>query len=129
MSKKHIGSTIAIIVGILLCLTGFSPTSGLQFRHSSIIGGIVAILGALAYRSAKKRALGQLKDTGIQKGFEITVMVVLVVFVLVQHDLLNKAYTNPLGYAIIPLWALIAYVCAFFKRKSPPEKTETMQDV
>ena len=46
--KKHIGSTIALILGILYFI------SGLTKGNSGLIAGPIMILGALAYRSAKE---------------------------------------------------------------------------
>ena len=48
---KHIGSTIGIIMGVSLMLTGLTRTESFQ----SLITGIVVLFGSIAYRSAKKR--------------------------------------------------------------------------
>jgi hypothetical protein len=54
--KKHIGSTIFLVLGIVALLGGLSdPTTSL------LISGSIIILGALAFRSAKTESLEQLK--------------------------------------------------------------------
>lgn len=48
---KHIGSTIALVLGVLCFVAGLTqPTSNVNYFRL----GIVITFGALAYRSAKK---------------------------------------------------------------------------
>jgi len=54
--KRHIGSTIALVLGFLLLAIGAAKPSSL------LITGPIIILGALAFCSAKKRMLGEVKD-------------------------------------------------------------------
>ncbi len=56
---RHIGSTLALAFGVFLLLSSFKRDS-----PSGIIPGVPVILGALAYRSAKKRKLGEVRNTG-----------------------------------------------------------------
>ena len=49
--KKHLGSTAALVVGVI------SLVSGLANPGALIVAGQIIILGALAYRSAKNDGL------------------------------------------------------------------------
>ena len=116
--KKHIGSTIALVVGILYFLGSLSNMG------SGIISGPIMIIGALAYRSAKQRHLGNCKPTITRKIFEITGLVVIVVAIVFQTNLKETIATDPVPNFIIPLWAIIAYLVIALK-KAKPTKSET----
>ena len=109
--KKHIGSTIALILGII------SLAAGVTQLNSLIVAGPVIILGALAYRSAKKRRLGEVKTTLLRKGLEVSALVIIIVAVLLQRDLKNLIATDPIPNLIIPLWAIVAYIIVASKQE------------
>jgi|WetSurSiteA1Bulk_404760.scaffolds.fasta_scaffold49853_2 hypothetical protein len=109
--KKHIGSTIALVLGVISLISGLNKPSGL------LVAGLVIILGALAYRSAKKRILGEVKTSLLRKGLEVVTIVIIVAAVLLQNDLTNRIITDPVPNLIIPLWAIIAYAIIVLKRK------------
>ncbi len=108
--KKHIGSTIALILGILYFI------SGLTKGNSGLIAGPIMILGALAYRSAKRRKLGTAKSTSFRKYLEITAICIIIAGVLFQKNLPYLIATDPVPNLIIPLWALIAYLIIAIQR-------------
>jgi hypothetical protein len=67
--RRQLGSSIAFLIGCLAVIAGLSGlaqtvdnphVAGTQ-KLDTLIGGVVMILGALAYRSAKKRKLGEAK--------------------------------------------------------------------
>ena len=117
--KKHLGSTIALIIGVL------SLVSGLANPGSQIVAGPVIILGALAYRSAKKRWLGEAKPSLLRKFLEAIAMVVIVAAVLLQNNVAALIASDPVPNLIIPLWVVIAYlVVAFKKQKTASETNE-----
>ena len=109
--KKHIGSTIALAFGVLTLISGLTKPNGL------LITGPVIILGALAYRSAKKRMLGEVKTSLLRKGLEATAIIIIVAAVLLQNDLTNQIITDPVPNLIIPLWVIVAYTIIVFKKK------------
>lgn len=75
---KHLGSTIAIIFGVLTILTGFAgPIPNASKIGDKAITGAIIILGALAYRSAKKRKLGECKNTKKRLSLEIGKIIVI----------------------------------------------------
>jgi len=110
--KKNIGSTIAIVLGVLVLITGFT-----QFNVSYINAGFIMMIGAFAYRSAKKRALGEEKNTNIRKAIELTGVVIIILLIVLQKNLLILVAEDPVPNLIIPLWVIIAYFVAFLKKK------------
>lgn len=116
--KKHIGSTIALVLGILILVTGLTQPSSL------LITGLVIILGAMAYRSAKKRMLGEVKNSLLRKGLEIMAIFIIAAAVLLQNDLINRIVTDPVPNMIIPLWAIVAYMIIVLKRKKDTNEVD-----
>ena len=101
--KKHIGSTITLILGILFFL------SALTKPNSGLIAGPIMILGALSYRSAKKRNLGTVTSTALRLSLEIAALCIVVAAVMFQSNLKYRIATDPVPNFIIPLWVVIAY--------------------
>ncbi|MEJ1392118.1 MAG: hypothetical protein RPU34_14720 [Candidatus Sedimenticola sp. (ex Thyasira tokunagai)] len=102
--KHHIGSTIALAIGILSILTGLSNSP------ASVIAGMVIILGALAYRSAKKRKLGTVRSSLSRRAIELVAILTALAVVLLQNDLAFLIQSDPVRNLIIPAWVLVAYV-------------------
>jgi len=127
--RKHIGSTIALCIGVLYGVSGLlaridtsntGPKEGLE-------GGIIAILGALAYRSAKKRKLGQVRTSSLRKASEVFTFVIIAI-VLLRKNFPDNIIDNPVPNLIIPLWAIIAYIVIALK-KQKAEKKEPNESV
>ncbi|HQI26317.1 MAG: hypothetical protein WBK44_00890 [Smithellaceae bacterium] len=78
--------------------------------------GIIITFGALAYRSAKKRKLGEAKSSLLRKAFEISLIVIIIVTILLQDNLTYKIEQYPVDNFIIPLWAIIAYLVVVFRK-------------
>jgi len=117
--KKHIGSTIALILGFL----SFAGSVANPANPGGLIAGPVIILGALAYRSAKKRKLGEVHNTAMRKGLEISALIIIAAAILLQNDLKTLIATDPVPSLVIPLWAIIAYVVIASKAKQTAGKT------
>jgi len=111
--KKYLGSTIALAVGAI------SVAAGLVKPSSTLTAGIIIILGALAYRSAKKRKLVEVKTSLIRKSLEVFAIVIIVGLILLQRNAAYYIKTDPVPNLIIPLWAIIAYVVIAFKKIEP----------
>ncbi len=109
--KKHLGSTIALVLGVLTFAAGIT-----QLQGSLIITGPIIFVGALAYRSAKKRNLGEAKNSLLRKFLEALAIVAIIAAVLLQKDLGRQIATDPIPHLIIPLWVIIAYVIGVLKR-------------
>lgn len=108
--KKHLGSTVALILGALTLVAGLTQPGSL------LVAGPIIIVGALAYRSAKKRYLGEVKNSLVRKGLEGAAIVAIVAAVLLQNDLPRLIATDPVPNLVIPLWAIIAYSIIVFKK-------------
>ena len=122
--KRHIGSTIALILGFL----SFASSVANPSNPSGFVAGPVIILGALAYRSAKKRKLGEVNSTLLRKGFEASALVIIAAAVLLQNDLKNLIVTDPVSTVIIPLWAIVAYIVIVSKTKKGTEEVGTVNN-
>ena len=107
--KKHLGSTIALICGTLALVAGLAHPS------SALTAGIITILGALAYRSAKKRKLGEVKTSVTRQVLEVIALTVIVAAVLLQNDVAKQIETDPVPNLVIPLWAIVAYAVLVLK--------------
>lgn len=104
--KKHMGSTIALIIGVLGLLSGLSQLKPVFFS------GVLIILGALAYRSAKKRKLGEVRSSLTRKVVEIMAIVIGMAPVVLQNNLQHAMINDPVPNIIIPIWVLVAYIIA-----------------
>lgn len=122
--KKHLGSTIALILGFLL----FAGSVANPSNPSGLIAGPVIILGALAYRSAKKRNLGVVRNTALRKGLELLALIMIAAATLLQNDLKNLIATDPVPNLIIPLWAIIAYIVIASKARQSEKNAVVSSD-
>ncbi len=111
--KKHIGSTIALCFGIISIMAGIVALS------STAIGGVTIVLGALAYRSAKKRKLGSVSNSKVRLTLEIMGIALSILIVILQNNLKYLIATEPVTNFVIPLWVLIAYLVVSFRRNKP----------
>ncbi len=102
--KRIPWSLVALVVGAMSFMAGVADNT-----HDNLGAGFGMILGALAYRSAKKRKLGTVKNSMIRKILEIASICLIFAAVLFQNDLPNRLVTNPVSNIMIPLWAIIAY--------------------
>lgn len=108
---KHLGSTIAIVLGLLMV-----ATIAAQPLSSRPIAGAVILLGALAYRSCKRRGLGQVPSTALRIGLEIAALVAAVLVILLQTDLKRRLILDPVPNILPILWVLAAYAIALFRK-------------
>ncbi len=78
------------------------------------------IFGALAYRSAKKRMLGQVAATTrrrIAEGIALTLIVMTLWF---QRSAILYATDNA-PYLVIPVWSILAYAFVGFRAPQVPD--------
>ena len=109
--KRHLGSSLGILFGILAIIAGITQPGGI------LIAGIVMTIGGLAYRSAKKRKLDEVKNTILRKTLEGAGIVGIIVLITLQNDLKQLVVTDPVPNFIIPVFAVAAYIIVLFKKK------------
>lgn len=102
---NHLGSTIALILGFITFAGALGPTGD----HAGLVSGPVIILGALAYRSARKRKLGEVRSSVLRQVVEVGAIVIIVAAVVLQNNIKERIETDPVPNLIIPLWAVVAY--------------------
>ena len=99
---RFIWSSLAILAGIGALGSGY------------ITPGWSVILGALAYKSAKKRNLGVVQDTPMRRITEGAVMLlILLAIFFTDRTVLTE---DPFPNLVLPLWALVAYGVAVTKK-------------
>ena len=84
------------------------------FKGRTLLAGVVMILGAVAYRSAKERKLEEAKWVLTRRVLEVALIVLICVVILAQNDLKHRIATDPIPNSIIPIWAIGAYVIIAF---------------
>ena len=114
--KKHIGSTLAIVVGTLSIAAGINNMTN-HTQDSNLFTGIVMVLGGLAYRSAKKRYLLETPNTNSRRLGETVSLAIALASVLLQNDLWLRMAYQPIPYIIAPAWALVAYAIISMKKQ------------
>jgi hypothetical protein len=109
LDKQFLGSLITLIVGALFTIVGVIIDSNF------VINGIVIILGALAYLSAKRRRLNMASHKSLWVILEILTLLAIAPITLLRNPqvLANNMILN-LG---IPFWILVAYVVVIPKPK------------
>jgi hypothetical protein len=118
--KTHLGSSLAFIAGGLSIVSGISrvvttpDANSFEPGSSMPEAGAVMILGALAYRSAKNRRIGEAKSTFIRHFLEIASLVLICFVILMQNNLKYLIATDPVPNAVIPIWAILAYLAVVF---------------
>ena len=110
--SKHLGSTAALVLGLLTLAAGVTqPGAG-----ALLLAGPIILVGALAYRSAKKRLLGEVTSSSVRRGAEIMAIILIVASVLLQRNALEQLVLDPVPNALIPLWAIVAYALVAFRK-------------
>ena len=119
IEPRHLGNNLE---GGPLTVPLRFPSPGRRRQHrpagqysDTLLAGVVMVFGALAYKSAKKRWLGEAKSTMTRQLLEIALLVVVCVAVLAQPNLKHLMVTDPIPNVVIPVWAIVAYLVIAFK--------------
>lgn len=104
MRREFLGSTLALIFGVLYFI------SSLTNNGAGLIAGPAIILGSIAYRSAKKRNLNQTKRHKTRIIIESILILIVIAIYGLHNDLLVYVQSDPVPYFIIPLWIAITYI-------------------
>ena len=121
INKKFIGSTIILVVGVLMTvgsLTNPSPTTTLDDG----LLGLCMILGALAYKSAKQRKLKLVENTKWRKLLEFLAMVLIVALILLGPNIPQLIQDGDITNLVILVWAIVAYLFAVPKGMAEQKK-------
>jgi TRAP-type C4-dicarboxylate transport system permease large subunit len=113
---RNLGSTLAIILGLIMI-----ATIGTQPQSSTPIAGVVTLLGALAYRSCKRRRLCEVRSRQLRKGLEILALVAAVLIIVLQTNLKERLYFEPVSNILPIIWVLVAYAFATLRRYPAPQ--------
>lgn len=121
--RRHLDSSIALVVGCLAVIAGLcrialtvdDPGTGkADTVDDTLIAGVVTLLGALAYRSAKKRKLGEAKTTLARQILEVAIVVLICLLTLAQSNFTYLVVADPVPNAVIPICAIAAYLVIAF---------------
>jgi len=115
---KLYGSSAAVAFGSLYFISAISAiaknTGG---SANGLFLGPAIILGALAYKSAKKRKLNIIETTVVRESFEIAAILLVLASVLMLNVSIKKFMAeNPVPF-LLWLWALIPYFIMVFLLK------------
>ena len=100
MDRRFLGSTAALILGSLFLMTAAGRG---QDAASQVLTGIGVIVGALAFRSLKRRRFGLCDDSIGRRVAERTALLSIVVLVLLQSNALARN-REPVSNHRIPAW-------------------------
>lgn len=128
VERRFLGSTAALIAGILCycrVISRFVNTvqpgtfqNGLPQKEWYFVGMVTSammILGALAYRSLKKRKLGIVKDSRLRISLEFSALFIIAFLIFRNREIEYFASTYPFQFVVVPLWVFIAYGVLIFK--------------
>jgi hypothetical protein len=110
-STEFFGSSAAIVLGVLYFLSGVNvvaqKTDG---STNGLVFGLVVILGALAYKSAKKRKLGLKNSSLFRISLEIIAIILILASVLMANTDIKIFIAEDLVPFLIWVWSLTAYL-------------------
>ncbi len=112
--KKFIGSTIALFFGLVNMLgmiTNPSPNLN-PVMGGGALPSFYIIIGALVYRSAKKRKLNLVANTRKRKVFEFLALAFIVFVFLSSQQVLQMIQDGNITNLVIMAWIIIAYLTA-----------------
>lgn len=121
--RDNWGSILSLIGGALLFLGAVGQITNPNGNHSGLVSGPVMILGALIYRSAKKRRETQ-NNNLVRVIGELVGLLAILFLAFGQNNLQQRLITDPVSNLIIPVWALIAYVVAAYRGYTDKRGTE-----
>jgi len=128
MKARFWGANAAMVVGALMLASGVNNIAS-GSRDFTTTGGIVILLCASAYKSVKKRKLGLVKSSGVRVFCEYFCIVAAVAVVVLQNNLIDLIYTEPVSSGIVHLlWGLIAFVVISLKEPVAPSKDVNPND-
>lgn len=114
MKSSFIGSTVAMVIGAISLLGQLSHWPSVN--DDNIFGGVTAILGAMAYRSAKQRRLGLNRDATWRRIAEVALLALVCLPVPFAIVTVDGVVHNPWSSIVVPAWSIIAYLIVRYRR-------------
>jgi hypothetical protein len=108
MDRRFVGSTVALILGSLFLMTAASRG---QDAVPQVVSGVGVIVGALAFRSLKRRRLGLCDNSIGRRVAEGIALVAIVALLVLQSNAFARMSREPAPNHVISDSAqLLAYV-------------------
>ena len=101
MDRRFVGATAALILGALFLMTAASRGYD---AIPQVLSGAATIVGALAYRSLKRRRLGLCDNSIGRRVAEGTALLSIVALLLLQSSVLARMHREPVPTRAIPAW-------------------------
>lgn len=124
--RDNWGSILSLFFGILLFLGAVGQITNPDARLGGLVGGPVMVIGALLYRSAKRRKNTQTGST-LRVLLELIGLAMILFIAFGQNDLNQRIIADPVPNLVIPVWALIAYACAVYRAVVARHATEVRE--
>ena len=108
-------ANIALVFGVFMLASGIANSQSID----NFFGGAWIVLGVLAYKSAKKRKLGLVKNSIVRQTLELAVFFILIgdIFLQVLGGGAERNMVNdPFNFLFIPAWVIIAYCFIVFRK-------------
>jgi ABC-type Co2+ transport system permease subunit len=111
IKMKNIGSNFTLVFGSLFLITGLSKaTEGFSNLGFDMINtGFIMLVGALVYKSAKKRAQAEVKNSILRRIAELISLIAAILVVILQNNFVDRIYENPIPILALA-WILIIYL-------------------
>jgi hypothetical protein len=106
---RHLGSTVCLILGTISFTAGLSRVPAGMETEGTFMSGTFMILGAITYRSAKKRRLQEVISTVPRKFVEVGLLIS--VLVLTQNNLIHQMTTHPVLNLGFRMSSLLEWLC------------------
>jgi hypothetical protein len=116
--KSFIGSTVAIVMGAISVIGQLTHAS-VGLNMDNVVGGITAVLGALAYQLAKRRKLGLKPDSRTRRALEFVLLAVVCIVPVAQTLMGVDFVTRPWSSLVIPAWSVGAYLWIRYRKPVP----------
>ena len=106
--KRFISSTAALVLGIVSYASAVvNPTPGVVVADS--LPAFYIILGTLAYRSAKKRKLKLVENTGKRKVLEFLALALIAMFIIFGPYVPQLIQNGDIITLVIFVWSVAEY--------------------
>jgi len=103
---RHLGSSIAFGLGCIAVIAGLAGIAHYaDDPHMSFLKGGTLLAGVVMIEA---------KWVLARRVLEVVLIVLICVVILTQNDLKRRIATDPIPNAIIPIWAIVAYLIIAF---------------